>query len=372
MTQRAFGLGGFVYPSWLSYPGVVTSITMATGTVADAANEGGANLVIPKKTGTITKVYVHIGTQGAGTAGLLVRLETLTAGSQFLPSGTLVNTDAETTISPTGTDDNKWMSGTLTAGAAVTAGVPIAVKWSNPAGSPSITVPLGISTASIGPYSFLEHARPYTSATWQNKTDCFMIIIEYSDGDIQAPTCVYPYAELPTTLIFDNNYTIAAGSQAGMKLVIPFTGTLSGISANAAHSSSTRPTYTYKLYLDIDTTNPAATTYSTNPNIQHSISGSSYNSMPFTSPLKVTKGQVVYVVIEPSTLSGTMYAVQFKSGFLTDLRPYAAGEVIVTRTGTTGAFTESSNDEIGLISVIYSNIDDGVGPGSASFNIGGL
>jgi hypothetical protein len=353
--------GGFLWPM----EAVTVNGSLAISSVTlDAADEKATVVMLAPKAGDISKLWFRLNTVGTGgPTSVSGRVETVST-TNGNPSGTLWATNTSGTVSVAATDDNVWMSVTLTAAATVALDDPIALVITNP-GTQSIQLVTGVGGAVTASSSSVEYSVPYTTSYGTKTSTMTAIGIEYSDGTIYFPSGVYPFDEVASSV---GSASVSDGQQAGNKIVMPFAGTISALGLQFVFST-TRGNIIGKVYRSTDLTNPVATTVELDRDIQSTTSGTRYQRLRVT-PFNVAIGDIIYVVLQASGAAVSLGRMQFKASWAESTRPGYDGQMVrVTRAGTTGAFTEVTN-EIAEVALYFSHIDNGTGPGSASFNLG--
>jgi hypothetical protein len=211
--------------------------------LVDGASEKAGQVFKAPKTGSITKLYFSTFTVTTG-ATMDVRLETVDA-STGLPSGSLQGTNTNASLVIANSDDNKWLTVTLTAAAVVTVGDDLAFVVANPAssfGNMNIACfASGNSTnASRFPYALL-----FTSS-WAKQATSMACGVEYSDGT-QFLVGPGPWVNASQLSFSDSSNP----DERGLKFLVPFDCSVIGILVNL--SASAGATYTVKLYDSVDT-----------------------------------------------------------------------------------------------------------------------
>lgn len=366
MTMRAI-TGGMLWPPTLVVPaGAIGGVSITSGITIDAADEKAAQIFPAPKAGSVTKIHFKVSTVAAGgPTSVDVRLETVST-TDGNPTGTLWATNTNASASVTETSDSLWFTVTMTAAATVALDDMLAVVIVNP-GTQSIIIQGALGTQGTPTLSSLEYAVPYTTS-WGTKTKNVNCIgIEYSDGTIYFPSGVYPWDDVSAGAFFLTS-SVADGQQAGVKLTATFAGTVSAVGLHLS-LSTTRGNVIAKVYKSTDLTTAVATSAEIDRDIQITTSGIYFHLLRVT-PFNVSVGDVLYVVLQASGAAVNATRMLFKASFAVDTRPGVdAGAVRVTRAGTTGSFTEVSN-EINMATLYFSHIDDGNGLGRASLNIG--
>lgn len=209
-------LGGFQCPA---PPNTLASgFALTTSAVINAASGKVATIFAVPKAGNIRKIRWATRTVTTG-ATIDVRLETASASSIGIPSGTLVGTNTNNNaVVVNSADDNVAFVTTLTADAAVTAGQIIALVFVNPSTS------FGNMQFCAAPFNS-EEALPYTAidtlgsgySTDRSYHLCFSL--EYDDASI-----VPIYGLFPATTALGSN-TLNTGTTpdvAGLRFQVPF------------------------------------------------------------------------------------------------------------------------------------------------------
>lgn len=200
-----YGLNGGV-------PNGITSIS-GSSSLIDAADEKFAMVCRVPKTGTISAVSFLTGTVTTG-ATVDVRLETVDATTGH-PTGTLVGTNTNASLTIVDTDDNKWFEVNLTAGASVTEGDVVAVVIANPSSSYGNMNFKYTYAPGYNPYpNYLIYMDLYTGSWAKNGSYDPILSLKYSDGS---------YPILPGSVPISGVGTdTSAGYSSGSAFTIPF------------------------------------------------------------------------------------------------------------------------------------------------------
>jgi len=204
--------------NWLEFPKIASyqqGVVSTTSITLDASGEYIAWCGPVQKAGTITQIGVSLRTVSV-SGDLDFRLETLNSSGE--PSGTLFDTNTDTTVSVSSADDYTVVWATLTNGATVSVNGWVAAKIrANSASTPTI---LHSSLA------VWQAGTPYlvynTGAATKSLTNP-QIFLKYSDGDVVRTPLPLHFRESTTMTASVDNAKVA-----GNKFRLPFDATVKG------------------------------------------------------------------------------------------------------------------------------------------------
>lgn len=325
----------FCWPQMASFS---ASALAANNLTLDAVNERAGAVFCVRKTGTVTKIWFKF-LVTSGTAAFDVRLETVltTTADAGFPSGTLWGTNTNGTYNLTGTDDNNIVKVSLTSSASVTIGDMAAIVVVAPAsGTFSAQFPGYSNQAEGGGETY---AVNNVSGTWSITSQLPRVMaLEYSDGDVVPIACGIWFTNSANAV---SSVSVAAGDQGGMKLTSPFSARAVGAKLFIGNSA-TRGDIQFKLYAASDLSNPIAQTASYDEDVTSSTSQSSTYLYPFTTPVWIQEGGVYYLVLQPANAAISLKVALQDSSADSPVQPGGTLCVQVSRTGTTGSFTEDN------------------------------
>ena len=322
----------------------------ATMDIVDGASESAGLVFKAPATGSLTDIGFGVNTVTTG-ATVDVRLETVSlANGNGNPTGTLFGATTNASKVIAGTDDNKWLTATLTAAASVTIGNDMAIQIVNPA-------------TSFGNIQFFgmipvmqSRAHQYTdaflNAVWVKRTrgGSYAVKISgvwYNVGGY-APWCETPWVTITTGAL-----------EAGNKIVVPFDCQIDGFEAGSNNWSGNDSVGT--LYSSDGTTVLGqSATYDKDVK-----SGTGWDTQKFSfAPVTMNAGDTVYACVSTAGASILLGTVQTNANAnMTGLVSGDGNIYKVARAAVgSGAFTETNTDRLSIM-LCLNQIDNGAGGG---------
>ena len=323
--------GQFTYPAI----GLAANIYPNVGTAITGSGDKVAVVFQAPKTGNITQVDFLTGAVNASTVD--ARLETVNTGSApARPSGTLVGTNTNVSVSLAASDDNVIKQALLTSPAAVTKGQLLAFVLVLSGAGSVILQAFDTPYTTIFPMSMRE-----VSSVWQTPSaNTVSLGLKYDDGLYSAiKDSQLAVGGSPTQENFANNTAIR---ELGNRFTLPFAARVSGVWCKVTNTSSAA----YDLVLYEGSTQVAS--YSVSGTLKQANGG--ILNFEFPTDYITKPGQVYRIAAKPTstTTIGVDWtavdsAAQMRASFGLD-------SVYYTTKNSVGAWTDDQTKmaEIGV------------------------
>ena len=318
-------------------------------TLLDATSEKSAMVFWVETDATLTGFYLHVGgvVGASGTATLDCRGETVSAG---VPTGTLLDTNTNGSVTVNSNSDNTWLEATFTASVAVTAGQKIALVV-------NVTAFLTVTSVEINTFADSDPANAIgfndlsVGSYSQNTGGQCPCFVPKFNGSFWPITGHWPCGVITTT-----TYNNASGTRrVGNKFTLPYSGQIQGlwcwIDLDAAVD--------FILYASDGSTSLASV--SDDASLDRSTSAS-IHYRPFTVPYNYTANTTCYIAAVPTSGSSvSLYSFDAPTAAALDGYPGGATMYLSTHNGTSWSDTTTNRAFIGLK---INKLDDGAGGSS--------
>lgn len=318
------------------------------------ANQKRAILLQAPKTGNIARVRIPIGTVTTGT-DTDVRLETV--DSTGFPSGTLVATNTNATISAAslGTG-NLWFTIALTSSAPVNQGDLLAVVIV-PTGSPNWALRLSQLPAARGLPTFVS----YNGAAWSNgTTNVPLASIEYDDGTSgEIPGLIPVFNWLSSTLT-----SASTPDELALRFSLPIASRVCGMWAWLTIGLSNVSFDV--IFYDSDGTTVLSSATIDGDARQSNSPGPYYFRLPAS--VSVNANTFYRLAIKPSTSNTmTVYSIQYSSA--AQMGQYGGSNIHHSTRKSSGSWTDTTTTRM-IAGLMIDGIDIPAGGGGSPASYG--